>query len=180
MLEITIPQRELYDEVEKEFVDQPEVTIVLEHSLVSLSKWESKWEIPFLDETTMSDEQTIDYIRCMTLTENIPNDVYNRLSNDNLTSVSDYINAKMTATWFSDTSKKGKKEIITAELIYYWMINLSIPFECQHWHLSRLLTLVRVCTEKNQPADKKMSKQELASRNRTLNAQRRAQMKTSG
>lgn len=180
MLEIHIPKRELYDEVEKEFVDQPEVTIVLEHSLVSLSKWESKWEIPFLDDKPMSDEQTLDYIRCMTLTENVPHEAYNRLTNDNLQAVSEYINAKMTATWFSERQSKGKKEIITAELIYYWMISLTIPFECQHWHLSRLLTLVRVCNEKNQPADKKLSKSEIASRNRALNAQRRAQMKTSG
>lgn len=181
MLEITIPKRELFDEALEEFVELPEVKLVLEHSLVSLSKWESKWEVPFLGETPLTDAQTIDYIRCMTLTEGVDPEVFTRFSNENINAVTEYINAKMTATWFSDKKPtKGKAEVITSELVYYWMISLTIPFECQHWHLARLLTLIRVCNEKNQPNDKKMSKSELAARNRALNAQRKAQLKTSG
>lgn len=181
MLEITIPQRELFDELNQEFVEQPQVELVLEHSLFSLSKWESKWEVPFLGDEERTDEQTIDYIRCMTISPKVDPEVYTRLTQDNIDEINDYISAKMTATWFSERpEKKGKKEIITSELIYYWMISLTIPFETEHWHLNRLLTLIRVCNEKNQPSGKKMSKSELASRNRALNAQRRAQLKTNG
>lgn len=183
MLEITIPKRELFDEQKEEFVEEPQVTLVLEHSLVSLSKWESKWEVPFLGNENLSDAQTLDYIRCMTVSPEVSPEVYHRLTQDNLTAVNNYITAKMTATWFTELpneKNKNQKEVITSELIYYWMISLTIPFECQHWHLARLLTLIRVCNEKNQPNDKKMSKSEIASRNRALNAQRRAQMKTRG
>lgn len=183
MLEITIPKQELFDDSEQRFVTRPEVTLVLEHSLVSVSKWESKWEIPFLSDTERTDAQTLDYVRMMTLSPDVSPEVYNRLSSENYAEISNYLNAKMTATWFNEPKKPvGRKEIITAEIIYHWMIALSIPFECQHWHLSRLLTLIKVCNEKNTPEKnrKKMSKSELAARNRELNAQRRRQMGTSG
>jgi len=181
MLTIVVPESELFDEFTSEISYTPEVTLTLEHSLVSLSKWESKWEKPFLSDGSKSVEETLDYIRCMTLTEGISPEVYTHLSNDNVAQVSKYIEAKMSATWFTETrpTSSAKKEVITAEVIYYWMIALTIPFECETWHLNRLLTLVRVCNLKNAPA-KKMSRSELASRNRALNEQRLAQFNTNG
>lgn len=183
MLEIIVPKQELFDDSKQEFFDMPEVHLRLEHSLVSVSKWESKWETPFLVSQEKTGDQMLDYIKCMTLSPEPDPEVYHRLTEDHLEAVNKYIGAKMTATWFTEqnpNANKGRRETITAELIYYWLVSLSIPFETENWHLNKLLTLIRVCNEKNQPSGKKMSKAELASRNRTLNAQRRAQMKTSG
>lgn len=184
MFELNIPEKEYYDYENEEFVTLEAVTLELEHSLVSLSKWESKWEKPFLDDHKKTDAESVDYVRCMVTTKNYDPSVLSRLGSDQVEQISKYIDAKMTATWFNESQSKapGKKEVITAELIYYWMISLTIPFECQHWHLNRLLTLVKVCNLKNQPekGGKKMGRAEMASRNRALNEQRRAQMKTSG
>lgn len=187
MLEITVPARkptELWDEERQEFVYVPgakEVTLCLEHSLISLAKWESKWCKPFLSaKQEKTDEETIDYIKCMTLTKNVDDEVYYRLSRENVKQINDYIQAPMTATYFSkDPAGKNSRETITNELIYYWMIALTIPVEFEKWHLNRLLTLIRVCNVKNQPA-KKMSKREIMSRNAALNAARRQQMNTNG
>ena len=180
MLQITIPATEQWDEKNQTIIVTKEQKLQLEHSLVSLSKWESKWCKPFLSKQEKTIEETIDYIRCMTLTQNIDPNVYNLLTNENITQVNEYIEAPMTATWFTDDkTRKPNKEQITAELVYYWMIALNIPFECQKWHLNRLLTLIRVCEIKNQPP-KKMSKGQIMSRNAALNAARREQLKTKG
>jgi hypothetical protein len=180
MLRITIPATEQWDEEKHEFVYTKEQTLQLEHSLVSLSKWESKWCKSFLSRKDLTVEETIDYIRCMTLTQNVNPNVYNNLSNDNINQVIEYINAPMTATTFvEDKTAKSNREVITAELIYYWMIALNIPVEFQKWHLNRLLTLIRVCNVKNTPP-KKMSRRELANRNASLNAARRKQLNTRG
>lgn len=145
MLRIVVPAAEFWDEAKEEFIYKAEQALQLEHSLVSLSKWESKWCKPFLSKDEKTTAETIDYIRCMTLTQNVKPDVYERLSPENIQQVNQYIQAPMTATWFSDTSGgKRNSEQITSELIYYWMIALNIPFECQKWHLNRLLTLIRV------------------------------------
>ncbi|WP_289307875.1 hypothetical protein [uncultured Phocaeicola sp.] len=181
MLQITIPSRDdLWDESKGEFVTSKEQKLVLEHSLVSLSKWESKWCKPFLSKQEKTTEETIDYIRCMTLTQNVDPEVYNFLTDDNIRDVNAYIEAPMTATWFSNSNTgKQNREQITAELVYYWMIALNIPFECQKWHLNRLLTLIRVCEVKNSPP-KKMSRRELLNRNAALNAARRKQLNSKG
>lgn len=180
MLQIVIPAEELWDEARNEFVMHKEQTLHLEHSLVSLSKWESKWCKPFLSKDIKTFEETVDYVRCMTITQNVNPEVYTRLSNENIKQINEYIDAPMTATWFSeDKNKKGSSEQTTSELVYYWMISLNIPFECQKWHLNRLLTLIRVCNAKNQPA-KKMSKRDLMSRNAALNAARKKQLNTKG
>ena len=180
MLEIIIPATEQWDEKNQEFITSKEQILRLEHSLVSLSKWESKWCKPFLSRENKTMEETIDYIKCMTLTQNVDDNVYNLLTIDNIKKVNEYISAPMTATTFNDSNKKsGGNEIITSELIYYWMISLNIPFECQKWHLNKLFTLIKVCSIKNQPP-KKMSKKDIMSRNAALNAARRKQMNTKG
>jgi hypothetical protein len=179
MLEIVIPSTELWNEEKQEFISVKGATLKLEHSLVSLSKWESKWCKAFLSKDDKTREETLDYIRCMTLTQNVDADIYNYITDDNINKIVTYINAPMTATTFREENKGGSREIITAELIYYWMIALNIPFECQKWHLNRLLTLIRVCNIKNQPP-KKMSKREIMSRNASLNAARRKQLNSNG
>ena len=180
MLRITVPAVELWDEARQEFIQTKEQTLQLEHSLVSLSKWESRWCKPFLSKDEKTTEQVLDYIRCMTITQNVNPDVYYRLSNDNIQQINAYIDAPMTATTFREdkTGKKGR-EIITSEIIYYWMIAYNIPPEYQKWHLNRLLTLIRVCDIKNQPP-KKRSKRDIMATNAALNAARRKQLGTRG
>ena len=179
MLQITIPARELFDESKQEFINFKEQTLQLEHSLVSLSKWESKWCKPFLSNVEKTEEEVLDYIKFMTLTQNVDPEVYDHLTQENVNQINEYINAPMTATTFADNKQGKGREIITAELIYYWMVALNIPFECQKWHLNRLITLVRVCNIKNEPP-KKMSKRDIMSRNASLNAARRKQLNTRG
>lgn len=179
MLKILIPGIERYDEENNIFINTDDTIIQVEHSLVSISKWESKWNKPFLTKEEKSIEETIDYVKCMTLTQNVKDDIYDNLTNDNINTISKYIAAPMTATRFNENSQEKSNKIITSELIYYWMISYNIPFECQKWHLNRLLTLVRVCDINNQPK-KKMSKAEIVNRNRNLNAIRKRQLNTKG
>lgn len=180
MLQITIPAVEQWDESAQEFVYSKAQTLQLEHSLISLSKWESKWHKPFLSKTEKTTEETIDYIRCMTLTQNVKSEVYSNLSVENILQVNEYIENPMTATTFAeDRNGKKSREIVTAELIYYWMISLNIPVEFEKWHLNRLLTLIRVCNIMNQPP-KKRSRGEIMSRNAALNAARKRQLNTNG
>lgn len=180
MLEITIPGQEYFNEEKQEFFYDSAQNLLLEHSLVSISKWESKWCKPFLDGKEKSPEEIIDYVRCMTINKNVKDKVYSNLTDDNLKSINTYIENSMTATTFrNDNSSSGGREIITSELIYYWMVAYNIPFECEKWHLNRLLTLVRICNVKNNPP-KKMSKQEVINRNRELNKSRRQQLNSNG
>ena len=181
MLRLTIPMSpEGWDEEKQEFVDPTFAVIDLEHSLVSLSKWESKWHKPFLSQEAKTAEETLDYIKFMTLTEDVDSSVYEHLTQENVSQINKYIEDSMTATTFSNEKHTSRnREQVTSELIYYWMVALNIPFECQHWHLNRLLTLVKVCNIKNEPP-KKMGKRELMSRNAALNAQRRAQLNSKG
>lgn len=180
MLRITIPATELWDEDKEEFINIKEQTLQLEHSLVSLSKWESKWHKPFLSKDIKTEEENIDYIKCMTITQNVDPKVYDFIPNDIREKIKEYIEDKMTATWFNDEkSGKGGSEQITSELIYYWMIIQNIPIKCEKWHLNRLLTLIKVCNVKNQPP-KKVGKKALMSQRSQLNAARRKQLNTRG
>lgn len=189
MLRIQIPDREYFDESKNEFVYIKGQTIALEHSLVSVSKWEAKYHKPFLSkDPPKTGEEIFDYIKFMTLTQNVPDELYYNLSKENIELIQKYIDDPMTATWFSDDfNKDGSKrtrskrtgEVITSEIIYYWMVAYQIPFECQKWHLNRLITLVRVC-ESKQEKPKKLSKRDLASRNTALNEARRARLKSKG
>lgn len=180
MLQITIPAREQFDESRQEFIYSKEQTLQLEHSLVSLSKWESKWNKPFLTKEPKTREETIDYIRCMTITQNVKPEAYYNLTQDIIEEVFKYIDSPMTATTFHDEgSKKFNREITTSELIYYWMVSLGIPFECQKWHLNRLITLIKVCNVKNQPPKKKSTRDAL-SQYAALNAARRKKLNSRG
>ncbi len=180
MLYITVPESSLWNETTNEFISVHEKTLQLEHSLISLSKWESKWCKPFIGNSDLTNNELIDYIRCMTITQNVPPETYLGLTEKNFREVNEYINAPMTATTVRDMGKKtGHRQIITSELIYYWMIALNIPAEYQKWHLNRLLTLIQVCNIKNQP-EKKRPMAEVMRENAALNAKRRAQLHTSG
>lgn len=181
MLYITIPATELWDEINQEFITTKATTLQLEHSLVSISKWEAKWQKPFLTKDPKTSEETLDYIKCMTLTQNVNPKTYERLSYQNVTDINNYVESAMTATTINDqkTTRPGNQEQITSELIYYWMIALNIPFECQKWHLNRLLMLIRVCNIKNKPPEK-IGRRERLSRNAALNAARRKQLNTKG
>ena len=180
MISIIIPSSEDWDEVNQQFVSTKEQHLRLEHSLVSISKWESKWHKPFYSNSTKTDEEIIDYVRCMTLTQNVSPDVYWHLTKENMDAIGEYIEDPMTATTFTQKNMHGGNgEGVTSELIYYWMITLGIPFECQKWNINRLLTLIRVCNVKSQP-QKKMSQRDLMSRNAALNAARRKRFNTHG
>jgi hypothetical protein len=180
MLKLLVPLSEGYDEATGKFTVAESFSLELEHSLFSLSKWESKYEKPFLNNGDKVGEEIFDYIKMMTLTPDVPDSIYDHLDKENISAVNSYINAKMTATTFREIGpQRVSREVITAEIIYHWLVALQIPFECQHWHLNRLITLVRVCNEKNKP-QKKMSRGEAARRQRELNAQRRANFGTRG
>jgi len=181
MLQLTIKGAEVYDERTNRIVTVPGQTLQLEHSLISVSKWEQKWKKPFLNNQDMTTEMTIDYVRCMTLTQNVNPDVYNYLTMDDLQKIRDYIDDPMTATWFKKDSRRPNKDVITNEIVYYWMITFGIPLDpCQKWHFNRLMTLIRVCDEKSNPGRKKMSRRQAAEQYRNLNAMRRAKMGTRG
>lgn len=188
MLTITIPAKEGWDENTQEFVHTKEQTLCLEHSLVSLSKWESKYHKPFIGTENKTQEELLYYIQCMTITQNVDPAVYSLLGQKELEEINNYITDSRTATWFNEsktttpTTRHAKSETVTSELIYYWMISFQIPFECQRWHLNRLLTLIRVCKIKEQQGNKsgKMSKRDILSQNAALNAARRSRMHSKG
>lgn len=182
MLSITLPDIELFDESTNSFTYVKGQRIVLEHSLVSISKWESTWKEPFLSDKPKTKEQTIDYIRCMTITQNVNPLLYKNIPKKTIDSVQEYMNDPMTATWFAKNEEKPRNRgrVITSELVYYWMIEAGIPMECQKWHFNRLMTLIQVCNEERKAADpnnkKKMNPRDLARSRSALNAQRKAHM----
>ena len=179
MLPVHVSGQEFWDEAKECFVYGNEVTLKLEHSLISISKWESKWLVPFYD-SEKTGEMVKDYIRCMTLNTGIDPEVYDRLSAQNIDEINEYIASPMTASTIKDDKKgSGSKERITSELIYYWMTAFNIPFECEKWHINRLIMLVRICSEKNKPT-KKMSAREVMAQNKALNAARRAKLHSKG
>jgi len=180
MLEITIPDRELYDEENEVFINIKKTVLHLEHSLVSISKWEMTWKKPFLKPNyNFSSEEFRDYIRCMTIDQNVPKEVYVAMSNKECEIIKNYINDEKTATTFSNVGGGSNRDIITSELIYYWMTVYQIPFECQKWHLSRLLTLIKICSVKNSK-NKKMPINSILTQNKKLNDARRKAMNTKG
>jgi hypothetical protein len=180
MLTVSVVTEPGFDPTTNKFVAINSFDLQLEHSLASLSKWESNFEKPFMSKTAKTSEETLWYIEAMILNPKFPPEVLGQISPENIDAIDKYINAKMTATWFTDKAdQRPSREIITAEIIYHWMISFNIPFECQYWHLNRLLTLIKVCAQKNAPK-KKMNRREAAQQRQALNAQRRAALGTSG
>lgn len=179
MLRLDVAAREYFDEKNGLFIDIPATTLKLEHSLVAISKWEAKWGKAFLGKQEKTQEEILDYIRCMTLTQDVNPMVYSGLTTEQYKQITDYIEARMSASYLPESFKKEEvgSDTITSELIYYWMVALQIPFECQYWHLNRLLMLVQICNIKNNPNKNKMSRSDLLRRNAAINAQRRAQRK---
>lgn len=180
MLRIEIPDQEWFNEAKNEFVKVKGAALQLEHSLVSVSKWEAKYKKPFLEAKDLSGTELIDYIKFMTITQNVKSEVYLGLTKKNFELIKDYISDKMTATWFKER-KGGRHQIVTSELIYCWMTQYNIPFEvCQKWHLNRLLTLIRVCQEENSQKKDPRSKKEQIQDRKALNAARRKKYGTRG
>lgn len=179
MLKIVVPGVEFYDEKKNEFIELGEETLILEHSLVALSKWESKYKRSFLAHKDKTVDEMIYYLKCMTIND-VSEYVYERLTKENIKQIKEYIEDKMSASCINhfDTSI-GPKDTITSDLIYYWMVALQIPFECQYWHLNRLMTLIEICNVKNRPP-KKMSKHDIMKRNKSLNEARRAKLNSKG
>ena len=181
MITIHIPENELYDEAKDEFYEVKEVTLELEHSLISVSKWESKWKKPYLVEEKKTTEEVLDYIRCMTINKNVDPNVYRAIPASEIKKIVDYINDPMTATVFYDASPMPTRnsEFITSELVYFWMTAYNIPFTCEKWNFNRLMTLIRIAGEKNSE-QKKMSPDEIRAQNKMLNEKRRAALKSKG
>ena len=181
MLTIVVLSDEYFDDAKGEFITPEPIGILqLEHSLVSISKWEAKWHKAFLGKTDKTEEETMYYVKCMTINRNVSDEVYNRLSKDNVDEIKAYIDDSMTATWFPEDNTPSKNsEVITSELIYYWMVAMQIPFECQKWHLNRLLTLIQVCDRKNRPP-KKLSRNEILRKNAEINRKRREALGSKG
>lgn len=185
MLKITVTAKEGFNNKTNEFVTlDHDVTICLEHSLVSISKWESKWHKPFLSKDQKTNEEVIDYVRCMTITQNVPPNTYYLLSQQNLKEINSYIENPMTATTFTNNATgkpaSSNKEIITSEVLYYWMSKYNLPYKFETWHLNRLITLIRVCSVKEGSSTNKMSKRETAMSNKAINDARRKQYNTKG
>lgn len=186
MLNLKVPAQEIFNEKTQTFEKSKEFTLTLEHSLVSISKWEAKWHKPFLDDKNKkTNEELMDYIKCMTITQNVDPNIYNLLPQHKelMTQINNYIADTMTATTFASNRSpqvKGRKtQKMTSELIYYWMVNYNIPFDCQKWHINRLLTLIRICNIYGD-SGKKMSKKEIFAQNKSLNALRKSRLGTQG
>ena len=180
MLTLLVKSEEFYDEQNEEFTSVPDVILELEHSHHSLSKWESKFKKPFLGPNEKTLEETMGYVEAMVISNNCDNSILNRLTSEHFLKINDYISSTESATTFNTNQKsRGNSEIITSELVYYWMIAFNIPFECENWHLNRLFSLIQICNIKN-TNQKKMPKNEIAARNRALNEQRKAQLNTRG
>ena len=180
MLSLAIPAAEFFDESSNVFEYTKPTKLVLEHSLVSISKWESKWCKPFFSKEPKTDEEALDYVRCMTITQNVNPLVYQSLSAAHLRQIQSYIEEPMTATWFKEKPKASGREIVTNEIIYYWMAALGVPFECEKWHLNRLLTLIRVCNEKQKTPQKPPKGRKALAGRKALNQARRNSLHTRG
>lgn len=180
---IHVPEQEFFNNETGEFSYIKETTFKIEHSLVAIAKWESKWHIAFLDDKVeKTAEMLLDYIKCMTISQNVNPEIYNYLPDSVIKEINDYIGDPMTATTFNtpNSNKVNDGKFITNEIIYYWMIASNIPLECEKWHFNRLMTLIRVCSEENNPDKKKMNRRDILNQNRALNEARKKAMHTRG
>ena len=183
MLNIKIKGQELFIPDKNEFVTISDQVLKLEHSLVSISAWEEKWHEKFLNPNIqMTQEQVLDYIKCMTLNEDFPEEAYNFLSSEDVKQIKEYMEDPHTATTINTLGQNRKKhtnKVTTAEEIYYMMFSYGIPKECETWHINKLLTLIEVFSVKN-GGEKKMSTREIMQQNAALNAARKAKLNTKG
>ncbi len=180
MLKILVTPTELYDNETNTFTNTEEFEVELEHSLLSLSKWEAKHQKPFLAAGKMTDDEILDYVMCMCLTESVTREMVKGGSDQIFREVNEYINSSQSATTFGEMpEKRGRGEVITSELIYYWLVAFTIPFECETWHLNRLFSLIRICNMKNSKP-KKVAPGEAARQRKELNDKRKAEWGTSG
>lgn len=175
MLKIRVPGGAFYDEVNNKFIDIPPTVLQLENSLLSIRRWESKWNRSWFDDGPKNDKERMDYIRCMVVTPNVNPYVFEIMPDDVKRQIEAYKVSPMTATTFGKDNnlKKPKQKFLTAEIVYWWMTEYNIPFECEKWHINQLLTLIRVCSEKKNPP-KKMTPKEAREHHRAVNAKRRA------
>lgn len=180
MLEIIVPENEFYDVQQNRFIFVPACTLTLEHSLISIAKWESKWHIPYLTDKKKTVEQEMDYIRCMIVTPIKDLQILSSFTKQNIRDIRAYIEDPMTATTFSKSTQPASKRVITAEVLYSRMFASNIPMECQKWHLNRLVTLLKACDILNNSNPSKMSKQQTIAYNARQNAMRRAKHNTKG
>lgn len=177
---IHVPANSSFDPIRNRFVDTKEATLTFEHSLISISKWESKWHKPFFSQLKKTEDENLDYLRCMCLTKDVDPNIFYSLTLSNQKELADYIANPMTAKKFRKQEKKGNPEVITSDLIYFWMSHFNIPFiPCEKWHINRLMALIHIASSKNAPP-KKIGKREAASQRSMLNAQRRAKMNSRG
>lgn len=180
MLQVVIPAREYFDSSKNEFVYLAEQKLTLEHSLISISKWESKWKKPFLDDKReKTREESVDYIRCMSVGKPIDNLAIQWVPQSVINQINEYISDPMTATWFNEQNKRPGRQVVTSELVYYWMIAFHVPMECEKWHFNRLLTLIKICELKNAPK-KRMKRKDVHAQYMALNAARKKQLEASG
>lgn len=179
-LTIKVPAADLFDPKSGRFITTKEITLTFEHSLLSISKWEAKWHKSFFLSTQKTDEENLDYLRCMCLTKDVDPNVFKSLGVKNAKVISDYIADPMTGTTIKHQKDRPSREIITSELVYFWMSNFGIPFSpCEKWHFNRLMTLIEIASIKNTPP-KKMGAREAAHQRSMLNAQRRAKFHSRG
>ena len=179
MLQITIPETEIFNEITSEFIYVKQTNLRLEHSLLSISKWEENWGKSYIDTDKKTREETLDYIRCMTITPNVDPNVYRCITNPIMQQINQYIDRPMTATRLPKPKPSAKKKIITSEEIYYQMFELGIPLEFEKRHLNRLLMQIRVCQAYREPA-KKRSTSEIISSHRAINEANKKRFKTKG
>lgn len=178
-IQIHIPKREIYDEEKEMFIDVNEYNLTLEHSLLSISKWESKWHVPYITKKEKTSEQVLDYIRCMNTGKPIPEEVYNYIPGEELDKIVKYINDPMTATTVKTRNNEQNREILTSEVIYYYMFECNIPKECERWHINRLMTLIGVFGVKRDTGTK-LSRSEAIARNKMINERNKAKYHTRG
>ena len=178
MLQLKLPKIRLFKEATEEYVYYEPLTVKLEHSLISIQRWESKWHKSFLSAESLTQEELFDYIRCMSLNPDIDPTFVSRLTPDDFNKIREYMNEPMTATVIHRSKPRGgRPPIITAELIYYWMTAYNIPFECSKWHIKQLLTLVEVCSVKSNPGGKTRG---TAAERAAMNKARRAKTGSKG
>ena len=178
-LQLYVNGTELFDSERRMFIQVKPQKLVLEHSLISISKWEAKHHKMYLETKDKTGLELLDYIKCMTINGDVPDVVYYALSEQNFNDILTYMEDPMTASSVYNPPRKNHQERVSSELIYYWMIQYGIPFECEKWHINRLLMLINICSRKSSTLSK-ADKQAMDQRRAAINAERKAKLHTKG